>query len=186
MPLIDREIADRIVPPALAILRIVLGQRGVRSAGGSLAVDVARRCATAYRRRQRHAVGRPPRRRHVQPFVFPLDVVGVLDDVDIEGLAEIVGHLAGGGVDAGRVEVLELAVDGVDADQRPGAKPLGHAAGELVDARRAKVGRDAAVDAGQLGADVRAVGAAVGVEPVEQGAQRILGADQRSRRSGRG
>ncbi len=176
--LIDRQGPDRVVPGGLPVLRVEASQRGCRTSGRRLPLHAAPRARERVRAANGHPVRRPPRRGEVHSRVLPLDVVGVLDDIEVEDLSQLVGNLAAGRVGACGIEVPELAVDAIHADQGAGAQTPGHPGGDLVRPGRPEVGGDALVHTGQRGADRRPGSSAAGLEPVEEDAQGILRAHE--------
>src|SRR5207245_2526834 len=110
-----------------------------RSAAAVLSLDVAFQLAE----RVVAAEAQPPDRAisglEVEAAVAAVQQgVLVLDDPQVEALSELVLDLAGRGVEGGRVEVAELAVDPVHPECAGAADAAGGAEGDLGGGRRTR------------------------------------------------
>src|SRR5207249_11692832 len=116
------EVALRVVPAPVEVLRVAQDGLPDRPAAAVLAFDVALQLTQRVVASEVEAVGGPEADLDVQAPVAALELVRVLDEAQVEAPSELVLDLARARVDAGDVEVTELAVDAVHAHRAPVAE----------------------------------------------------------------
>ena len=191
MTLIDRQIANRAVPRRIVELRILeeAGRRRSRAARGDragrhgtvvggLAIEVAPRLRQRVVAAKVDAIANAIGDLRAQARVFALGLVAVANQVEVLRLPPRIDHRPRREIAEVRVEVGILPIQRVDAHRAARADLTRHAAHHLVHARRHQVAVHPRVHTRNLRERRRPRRAAVGVEPVEQRAQRLIGSNQ--------